>query len=122
MSTTPQRFLVTGGSQGIGAALVMLARQRGHQVVFTGRKPDLIAKVSKDTGAHGVHADVSVDADNIQTVAACLSHMGGIDVLVNNAGFGYSAEIGDLDIATLKSLFATNVFGMVDIANHVTPL
>jgi 3-oxoacyl-[acyl-carrier protein] reductase len=122
MSTSTQRFLITGGSQGIGAALVALARQRGHQVVFTGRKPDLIAKVAKETGAHGVHADVSLDADNIQTVAACLSHMGGIDVLVNNAAFGYAADIGDLDMAALKTLFSTNVFGMVDITNHVVRL
>jgi len=122
MSTSTQRFLITGGSQGIGAALVTLARQRGHQVVFTGRQPDLIATVAKDTGAHGVRADVSLDADNIQTVAQCLSHMGGIDVLVNNAAFGYSAEIGELDINVLKSLFSTNVFGMVDITNHVAVL
>jgi 3-oxoacyl-[acyl-carrier protein] reductase len=122
MSTSTQRFLITGGSQGIGAALVTLARARGHQVVFTGRKRDLIAKVAGETGAHGVHADVSVAADNLQTVAACLSHMGGIDVLVNNAGFGYGAEIGELDMNALKSLFSTNVFGMVDMTNHVAAL
>ena len=115
------RFLVTGGSQGIGAALVTLARERGHQVVFTGRNQDLIAKVSNETGAHGVRADVSVDADNIQTIAVCLSHMGGIDVLINNAGFAYGAEIGALDVPAMKKLFETNVFGMVDITNHVVP-
>src|SRR6185436_17376684 len=116
-----QRFLITGGSQGIGAALVTLARERGHQVVFTGRNQELIGKVSKQTGAHGVRADVSVDADTIQTIAVCLSHMGGIDVLINNAGFGYGAEIGALDVPTMKKLFETNVFGMVDMTNHVVP-
>ena len=48
-----RRFLVTGGSQGIGAAMVELARQRGHQVAFTGRNPSLIEEVSRATGAHG---------------------------------------------------------------------
>ena len=47
--------------------------------------------------------------------------MGGIDVLINNAGFGYNAEIGALDMNTMRKLFATNVFGIVDITNRVVP-
>jgi len=54
------RFLVTGGSQGIGAAIVALARTAGHEVVFTGRNEQLIEKVAQETGAHGLRADVSV--------------------------------------------------------------
>ena len=63
-----RRFLVTGGSQGIGAALVTQARAAGHQVVFTGRNQKLIAEVEQATGAQGVAADVAVDADNARTV------------------------------------------------------
>jgi 3-oxoacyl-[acyl-carrier protein] reductase len=117
-----QRFLITGGSQGIGAALVAQARLAGHQVVFTGRKDAEISAVAAATGAQGIKADVSADADNARTVEACRSGMGGIDVLINNAGFGYSAEIGDLDIDAMRRLFATNVFGLVDITNRVVPL
>ena len=62
------RFLVTGGSQGIGAALVELAAKAGHQVVFTGRNNQYIDAVAKKTGAHGVKADVSSpDAGAIAT-------------------------------------------------------
>lgn len=117
-----QRFLITGGSQGIGAALVAQARQAGHQVVFTGRNEAQIAAVAKATGAHGVKADVAVDADNARVVEACRGQMGGIDVLINNAGTGYSAEIGALDIDKMRQLFGTNVFGMVDLTNRVVPL
>jgi 3-oxoacyl-[acyl-carrier protein] reductase len=117
-----RRFLITGGSQGIGAALVAHARRAGHEVVFTGRKDAEIAAVAAATGAHGVKADVSVDADNARTVEACLTAMGGIDVLVNNAGTGYSAEIGALDIDAMRRLFGTNVFGLVDLTNRVVPL
>ena len=46
------RFLVTGGSQGIGAAIVELARAAGHEVVFTGRNESLIEKLAQKTGAH----------------------------------------------------------------------
>src|SRR5579862_4493421 len=88
------RFLITGGSQGIGAALVALARRDGHQVVFTGRNERLIEQVAQTTGGHGIRADVSSAADNARAVETCLAHMGGVDVLVNNAGYAYRAEIG----------------------------
>jgi 3-oxoacyl-[acyl-carrier protein] reductase len=117
-----QRFLVTGGSQGIGAAIVTLARQAGHQVVFTGRNDTLISQTAAATGAHGVRADVSSGDDNARTLDQCLTRMGGIDVLVNNAAFPYTAEIGSIDVAAMKRMFDTNVFGMVDMTNRVVPL
>jgi 3-oxoacyl-[acyl-carrier protein] reductase len=116
------RFLITGGSQGIGAAIVELARKGGHDVVFTGRNEQLIAKVAEKSGAHGIQADVSVGDDNARTVEACREHMGGIDVLVNNAGYAYRAEIGAMDVDAMKRMFDTNVFGLVDITNRVVPL
>src|SRR5688500_17473924 len=117
-----QRFLITGGSQGIGAALVAHARHNGHQVVFTGRNQSQIAAVSRDTAAAGLAADVSIDGDNERVVNQCVKQMGGIDVLINNAGVGYSAEIGSIDMNRMRSLFGTNVFGMVDLTNRVVPL
>ncbi len=117
----PRRFLVTGGSQGIGAALVHHARTAGHQVVFTGRNDSPIDATAKATGANGIRADVASDADNQRVVDHCLSTMGGIDVLINNAAFGYSAEIGTIDMGKMRELFATNVFGAVDLTNRVVP-
>ena len=116
------RFLITGGSQGIGAAIVELACTAGHDVVFTGRNEQLIENVARKTGAHGLRADVSVGDDNARTVEACRQRMGGIDVLVNNAGYAYRAEIGALDIDAMRRMFETNVFGLVDITNRVVPL
>ena len=118
----PRRFLITGGSQGIGAALVAHARAAGHQVVFTGRNQQQIDSVAKQHGAHGVAADVAVDADNARLVDECVRRMGGVDVLINNAGTGYIAEVGSIDMNQLRSLFGTNVFGMVDLTNRVVPL
>ena len=118
---TEQRFLITGGSQGIGAAIVTHARNAGHNVVFTGRKQDAIDALSQTTGAHGIAADVSNDADNARVAEFCRKQMGGVDVLINNAGVGYIADLGSIDIAAMRSLFGTNVFGMVDLANRVVP-
>jgi 3-oxoacyl-[acyl-carrier protein] reductase len=117
-----RRFLITGGSQGIGAALVARARLAGHAVVFTGRNQALIERVAAETGAHGLGLDVTSPDDNARTVAACLERMGGVDVLINNAAFGYTAPIGEVDVARMKAMFETNVFGMVDLTNRVVPL
>jgi 3-oxoacyl-[acyl-carrier protein] reductase len=117
-----RRFLVTGGSQGIGAAVVEQARKAGHRAVFTGRNERLIEQIAAKTGAHGVRADVASSDDNARTIEACARHMGGIDVLVNNAAYAYRAEIGALDVSEMKKMFDTNVFGLVDITNRVVPL
>jgi len=117
-----RRFLVTGGSRGIGSALVEQARNAGHQVVFTGRDQERIEKVASETGAVGIRADVAVSEDNARTVTECVERMGGIDVLVNNAGYAYRAEIGELDLDAMRRMFNVNVFGLVDITNRVVPL
>ncbi len=117
-----RRFLITGGSQGIGAALVSLARAQGHEVVFTGRDQGRVDRVAAESGAIGLQADVARADDNRRTVEAAVDRMGGIDVLVNNAGIGYLAEIGDIDMDRMRALFDINVFGLVDLTNRVAPL
>ena len=119
---TTRRFLVTGASQGIGAAVVEHARKAGHEVVFTGRDEKRIRDVAAQTGAHGLRADVADSGDNARTVDFCRERMGGIDVLINNAGYAYRAEIGALDMAEMRAMFDVNVFGLVDITNRVVPL
>ena len=118
----PKRFLVTGGSQGIGAALVRQARTDGHTVVFTGRHDETVSQVANDTGAFGVKADNRVDAENEMTLDVCRQRMGGVDVLINNAASWYDAEIGELDVDAMRRLFDSNLFGMVDLTNRVVPL
>ena len=66
-----RRFLVTGGSQGIGAAVVDQARRAGHQVVFTGRSERLLEEVARRSGARAVRADVAVAGDNDRTLDVC---------------------------------------------------
>ena len=117
-----RRFLITGGSQGIGAALVARARTAGHSVVFTGRDTRAIARVAAETGAFGFVADIGKSDENALTVNACVSKMGGVDVLINNAGYAYRGEIGAMDVDAMRTMFETNVFGLVDLTNRVAPL
>src|SRR5262245_19617137 len=109
------RFLVTGGSQGIGAAVVEAACAAGHDVVFTGRNEDLIAKVAEKTGAYGLRAYVTSAADNAAAVDACQQRMVGIDVLINNAGYAYRGEIGSLDVDAMRAMFDTNEIGRAHV-------
>jgi 3-oxoacyl-[acyl-carrier protein] reductase len=117
-----RRFLITGGSQGIGAALVSKAAAAGHQVVFTGRDSGRIKETASKSSAHGLRADVANADDNERTVEVCLERMGGVDVLVNNAGYAYRGEIGDVDLSRMREMFDVNVFGLVDITNRIVPL
>jgi 3-oxoacyl-[acyl-carrier protein] reductase len=121
MDPSTQRFLITGGSQGIGAALVRLARASGHPVVFTGRDPARLRQVAGETGALGIVADVGVPDDNQRTVELCHDAMGGVDVLVNNAGYAYRAPVGEIDVDAMRRMFEVNVFGLVDLSNRVVP-
>jgi 3-oxoacyl-[acyl-carrier protein] reductase len=117
-----KRILITGGSAGIGASLVEEAMKAGHEVVFTGRDAARIAEVEKATNAHGFMADVTKPEDNEKTIRFVQEKLGGIDVLVNNAAYGYGAPIGDFDVDAMRRMFETNVFGLVDLTNRVVPL
>jgi 3-oxoacyl-[acyl-carrier protein] reductase len=115
------RILLTGGTHGIGEALVRQARKAGHEVVFTGRNEQRLARVANETGAHGIRADVASPDDNARTVEQALERLGSIEVLVNNAACGYGAPVGEIDVEAMKRLFDTNIFGLVDLTNRVVP-
>ncbi len=120
-----RRFLITGGSQGIGAAIVQQARTAGHQVVFTGRNDAHIQATAKATGAHGIKADVSSDADNQRVVDEAMKKMGGIDVLVNNAAIFAALKpqpFEEIPEAEWDRVMAVNVKGVWNCARAVAPL
>ena len=117
-----RRFLITGGSQGIGAALVRRTCAAGHGVVFTGRHADTVEAMASATGDFGLRADITVDEENALAVETCRRELGGVDVLINNVANWYDASIGALDTDAVRRLFASNVIGMVDLTNRIVPL
>ncbi len=82
-----KRIIVTGGSRGIGAAVVRKFTAEGHTVAFIYRNADDAASaLSKETGACAVKADIS-DAESVKNaIAESVKLLGGVDVLVNSAG------------------------------------
>ncbi|HTW15418.1 MAG TPA: oxidoreductase [Nocardioides sp.] len=116
------RWLVTGCSTGIGREIARAALEAGHQVVVTSRRvadvDDLAA--SYDT-ALAVPLDVTDREQIAAAVAAAQEAFGGLDVLVNNAGYGYMSAVEEGDDAEVRALFDTNYFGVVETLKAVLP-
>jgi NAD(P)-dependent dehydrogenase (short-subunit alcohol dehydrogenase family) len=119
---TPVWF-VTGCSTGLGRALAEAVLARGDRAVVTARDAGSVAGLA---GAHpgaalALALDVTDGAQVTDAVAAAEDRFGRIDVLVNNAGYGYRAAVEEGDEADVARLFATNVFGPVALMKAVLP-
>jgi 2-keto-3-deoxy-L-fuconate dehydrogenase len=110
------RVLVTGGASGIGLATARLLAGRGAQVAVLDRE---IAGVEPPLLA--VQADVTDDAAVRRAVEEAVERLGGLDVLVNNAGVGAQGTVEDNDDDEWRRVFDINVLGMVRVARAALP-
>jgi NAD(P)-dependent dehydrogenase (short-subunit alcohol dehydrogenase family) len=117
------RWLITGCSTGIGRAIAQAALDKGHHVAVTARRPDAVedlVPIAPDR-ALALALDVT-DPDAIKAAVADTERtFGGIDVLVNNAGYGYMAAIEEGEDDEVRRLFETNYFGVVNMIKAVLP-
>ena len=116
-------WLITGCSTGIGREIADLALAEGYRVVVTARKPEAVADLVDTHGerALAVALDVTDREQIAAAVAAADKTFGGIDVLVNNAGYGYMAALEEGEDDEVRRLFDTNYFGVVDTIKAVLP-
>jgi len=103
--------LITGGSSGIGRAVAKSLAASGARVAITGRDKVRLAETARELGVHGIHADVSVEADVLRTYQELQQQFGDLDILVNNAGSGVFKNLVDFDRKEFEAVFATNVTG-----------
>jgi NAD(P)-dependent dehydrogenase (short-subunit alcohol dehydrogenase family) len=108
------RALVTGGASGIGLATAQLLTERGATVACL----DLDGPPEP---LYGVRADIRDDEQVRPAVAQAVEHLGGLDVLVNNAGIGAQGTVEDNDDAEWNNVFEVNVFGMMRMARAALP-
>ena len=117
-------WLITGCSSGIGAAIAKAVLASGDNAVVTARKPEVVADIVKDYPETSLAVALDVtDVDSIKTaVDAAVEKFGTIDVLINNAGYGYRCAIEEGQREDVDQLFNTNVFGTIDVMKAVLPL
>ena len=113
--------LVTGGGTGIGAAVARRLAADGYAVVVTGRRPEPIDEVARETGGLAVTADTGIVVDADRAVADTVTRFGGLDALVLNAGIGGEGSLLDLDPETFESVFRVNVTGAFLMARAAIP-
>lgn len=109
------RVAITGGTSGLGLALVRELLRRGARVAFVARTPERVRQVARENrGAHGIVGDVSSKEDIYPIAMQVVGELGGLDVLVNNAsdlGPVPLSMLSDTECEDLERAFATNVVG-----------
>jgi NAD(P)-dependent dehydrogenase (short-subunit alcohol dehydrogenase family) len=109
------RVAVTGGTFGLGLALVATLNNHGANVAFVARHGDRVREVAREhTGTHGIQGDVSLKDDIYPIAMQIAAALGGLDVLINNAstlGPVPLALLADTDCEDLEAALATNVVG-----------
>jgi NAD(P)-dependent dehydrogenase (short-subunit alcohol dehydrogenase family) len=116
-------WFITGCSTGFGRDLAQLVLARGWRAVVTARSRDRVADLVE---AHPEALAVELDVTDLHqidaAVAAAQDRFGRIDVLVNNAGYGYQATAEEGVEAEIRAQFDTNVFGLFALTRSVLPL
>ncbi len=116
-------WLITGCSAGLGKSLAKAALKKGDRVVVTARKAETLSEFAEEfpETALVLALDVTDEKAVTDTVKKAKEKFGSIDVLVNNAGYGYRAAVEEGSVADTQKLFDTNFWGPVALIKAVLP-
>lgn len=121
---TNQVVVITGGSDGIGKALVEIFLQEGAKVATCGRQTDKLELLRKEFDGKPLHifkADVSIEADCAAFIQSTMDTFGTIHILINNAGISMRSLFQDASPATLKKVMDINYMGVVYCTHFSLP-
>lgn len=117
-----KRVLISGGARGIGRALVEYFTAQGYAVAFIYRQNDEAASdVSKQTGAYAIRADLSDAAEATMAAGRARELLGGIDVLINNAGIASIGLFTDVSDTDWRRMIDTNLSSAFYLSRAVAP-
>jgi NAD(P)-dependent dehydrogenase (short-subunit alcohol dehydrogenase family) len=117
-------WFITGAARGLGVEIAKAALRAGDRVVATGRKLAAVAERLGPDGERLLSTALDVtDASQAQAAAqAAVARFGGIDVLVNNAGYGHLGFFEELTVHDAQAQFATNLFGVFNVTRAALPV
>ncbi len=116
-------WFITGCSTGLGRALAEAVLKHGHRAVVTARNPAQIQDIAAQNPRNSLALQLDV-ADYIQidrAISSAEKAFGRIDVLVNNAGYGYLAAVEEGEEQEIRAMFETNFFGLAALIRRVLP-
>jgi short-subunit dehydrogenase len=126
-SISGARMLITGASQGIGRAVAALASRRGGRVLAVARSEQLLRELADEMKATGFPletalADITSHEDRKRLLDTAVSRLGGLDLLVNNAGIGATGHFCETDPQHLRQIMEVNFFGLTEMTRVFLPL
>jgi NAD(P)-dependent dehydrogenase (short-subunit alcohol dehydrogenase family) len=123
-NTTQPVWFITGCSTGFGRELAKMVLDKGWNVVITARNPDKVSDIAQghDDNALVLALDVTNKQQIADAIAQTEARFGKIDVLVNNAGYGYFTSIEEGEEEKIRAQFETNFFGLVHMTQAALPL
>lgn len=118
MNLSEAKVLITGGNSGIGLATAKALKEAGAQVVIVGRDEAKLKTAAETWQVEYIKADVTVEADVLTMIETANEKMGGLNVLINNAGYGYIAPLTEIDPLQFEQVWRTNVYGAMLVAKE----
>lgn len=121
---TVKKWLITGVSSGLGAALAKTALLRGDAVLGTVRKAEVGVTFAAQGGAnaHTAVCDIADAAQARDAVANAVKSMGGVDILVNNAGYCLTGPFEEISDEEARRQLDVNLFGAMNLIRNVLPI
>lgn len=115
-------IIVTGASSGIGLATAKLLSKKGAKVVLVARSKEKLLKISKGLpNSLVISTDMTNEKQIKEMVRKTIEHFGQADILINNAGRGYDANIQEIDPEKFRQLFDLDVVGPLVAIQNVIP-
>lgn len=126
MNLKGKNAIVTGGGRGLGKAVAMILAKEGANIGITGRNEENLKNTTEELKGLGVKASYAIfsmdDETDVQKgISALAEDLGGVDILINNAGIGDFGSIEEMPSQTWEQVIKTNLFGVYYAAKAVYP-